>query len=77
VADQNKPDQTQPSITIKAEEGKAVFALPFEMKEFHLAWLVRFVNFVTIPIAMLYCLTILFSLKISLVGRLAGSCSRN
>ncbi len=38
----------------------------------HLAWLIRFVNFVLILAAILYCLTMLFSLKISLLGRLGG-----
>jgi len=36
------------------------------------AWLIRFCNFVLIITAVLYSLTILFSLKISLVGRLGG-----
>jgi len=38
----------------------------------HLAWLIRFINFVLIPTAVLYCLTMLFSLKVSLLGRLGG-----
>jgi hypothetical protein len=38
----------------------------------HLAWLIRFVNFVLVFAAMLYCLTMLFSLKVSLLGRLGG-----
>jgi hypothetical protein len=32
----------------------------------------RFLNFVLVPLAVLYCLTMLFSLKISLAGRLGG-----
>ncbi|MHC4666008.1 MAG: hypothetical protein ACYS9T_08645 [Planctomycetota bacterium] len=38
----------------------------------HLAWLIRLLDFVLILAAMLYCLTMLFSLKISLLGRLGG-----
>lgn len=37
-----------------------------------LAWLVRFVNAVLVLAATLYCLTMLFSLKLSLIGRLGG-----
>ncbi len=33
---------------------------------------VRFINFVLIPVACLYCLTMLFALKVSLIGRLGG-----
>ncbi len=72
AADQNKPAQPEPAITAKAEEKKPAFALPFEIKEVQLAWLVRFVNFVAIPTAALYCLTILFCLKVSFIGRLGG-----
>lgn len=36
------------------------------------AWLIRFCNFILIITAVLYSLTILFSLKISLIGRLGG-----
>ena len=38
----------------------------------HLTQLTRILNFVLIPAAALYCLTMLFSLKISLLGRLGG-----
>jgi len=38
----------------------------------HLAWLIRLAGFVLIPTAMLYCLTMLFCLKLSLLGRLGG-----
>jgi hypothetical protein len=44
----------------------------FEIKLKHLVWLIRFVNFVLILAAILYCLTMLFSLKVSLMGRLGG-----
>lgn len=38
----------------------------------HIVLIVRFCNFVLILAAAMYCLTLLFSLKISLVGRLGG-----
>jgi len=38
----------------------------------HLAWLVSFVNSVLVLAAALYCLMMLFGLKVSLVGRLGG-----
>ncbi len=44
----------------------------FRIEFKRLAWLIRFVDFVLIPAAILYCLTILFSLKVSLLGRLGG-----
>jgi len=44
----------------------------FGIKFKHLSWLIRFVNFVLILVAILYCLTMLFSLKVSLLGRLGG-----
>jgi hypothetical protein len=44
----------------------------FRIKFGYLAWLVRFLDFVLILAAMLYCLTILFNLKVSLLGRLGG-----
>jgi hypothetical protein len=45
---------------------------PFLPKVKHIAAVVRFLNFLLIPSAALYCLTMLFSLKISLIGRLGG-----
>jgi hypothetical protein len=42
------------------------------MKFRHLALLVRLLDFIIIPAAVLYCLTLLFCLKISLLGRLGG-----
>jgi hypothetical protein len=44
----------------------------FEPKIKHITALVSFLNFVLIPSAVLYCLTMLFSLKVSLIGRLGG-----
>jgi hypothetical protein len=38
----------------------------------HVAWLIRLLNFVLVLAAVLYCLTMLFGLKVSLLGRLGG-----
>jgi hypothetical protein len=44
----------------------------FHPKQNHITAIVRFLNFVLIPGAALYCLTMLFCLKVSLIGRLGG-----
>jgi hypothetical protein len=38
----------------------------------HLSWLIRFLNFFLVLTASLYCLTMLFILKVSLQGRMGG-----
>ena len=64
---------------ITADPNQLITAIPepqksslFEMTFERLALLIRFFNFLLIPAAMLYCLTMLFSLKVSLLGRLGG-----
>jgi hypothetical protein len=47
------------------------FAFP-SIRFGHLAWLIRVLNFVLILVAFLHCLTMMFSLKVSLLGRLGG-----
>ncbi len=44
----------------------------FHPRQKHITAIVSFLNFVLIPSAVLYCLTMLFSLKVSLIGRLGG-----
>lgn len=44
----------------------------FRVEFKHLAWIIRSVNFVLVLAVILYCLAILFSLKVSLLGRLGG-----
>jgi hypothetical protein len=44
----------------------------FGIKIGHINWVVRICNFVLILAAILYCLAMLFSFKISLIGRLGG-----
>jgi hypothetical protein len=74
------------SDTIKKAAEKAVAVEPTETKKEikksrqrlfgvkmeHLSWVIRFCNFILILAAVLYCLTLLFCLKISLIGRLGG-----
>jgi len=69
---QQPPQQTDTPLGRAAEyleiQPKSLFGIQFG----HLAWLIRFANVVLILTATLYCLTMLFSLKISLIGRLGG-----
>ncbi|MGA2069957.1 MAG: hypothetical protein ABSG97_01295 [Sedimentisphaerales bacterium] len=44
----------------------------FELHAKHIAAVVRFLDFILIPASLLYCLTILFAMKVSLIGRLGG-----
>jgi hypothetical protein len=44
----------------------------FELRARHIAAVVRFLDFILIPCSLLYCLTILFAMKVSLIGRLGG-----
>jgi len=54
---EQKPQKNTPAFTIKFNQ---------------LAWLIRVLDFLLIPASILYCLTMLFALKISLIGRLGG-----
>jgi hypothetical protein len=60
-----EPNQAAPAK--KLELGK-VLHIKFE----HIAWLVRVCNYILIFAVTMYCLTLLFCLKISLLGRLGG-----
>jgi hypothetical protein len=44
----------------------------FELRARHIAAVVRFLDFILIPCSLLYCLTVLFAMKVSLIGRLGG-----
>jgi hypothetical protein len=64
---------------IGADPNQIISAIPepqkssfFDMTFERLSWLIRFFDFVLILTAVLYCLTMLFSLKVSLLGRLGG-----
>ena len=50
------------------ETGGFLFGITFD----HLVWIIRIANAVLILAATLYCLTLLFSLKVSMLGRLGG-----
>jgi len=60
------PNLAAPEKTPK--KTKLLRAWDFE----YAAWLIRILNFVLIIAGTLYCLTMLFSLKVSLLGRLGG-----
>jgi hypothetical protein len=62
---------------VAADPNQLITAMPEPQKSSffdfeRLASLIRFFNFMLIPAAILYCLTMLFSLKVSLLGRLGG-----
>jgi hypothetical protein len=67
VATPNKPTEAAPQQP-QSKLAKIRFRIEFK----HLAWLISLVNFVLVLAAILYCLTMLFSLKVSLLGRLGG-----
>jgi len=61
-------EAAEPAAEQQVEKKLARFSLKMD----HLVWVIRFLNFLVIPVAILYCLTMLFSLKVSLLGRLGG-----
>jgi hypothetical protein len=67
AATPNKPAEAVPQ-QLKSKLAKLSFRIEFK----HLAWVINLVNFVLVIAAILYCLTMLFSLKVSLMGRLGG-----
>lgn len=68
VAEPNQPTEAAPQKPQQKQIGIG-FLRKFEPTY---SRLIRFVNFVLILTAILYCLTMLFSLKVSLLGRLGG-----
>jgi hypothetical protein len=67
AAASDKPAEAEPQ-----KPQKRLPKLNFKLEFKHVAWLISIINFVLIIAATLYCLAILFSLKISLIGRLGG-----
>lgn len=63
---------TDPNLPITAAPQQQQKSSIFELTFGRLASLISFFNFVLILTAILYCLTMLFSLKVSLLGRLGG-----
>jgi len=71
AAKQSLEEPNQP-ILLSSPQAKHSLSLPKDIEFEHLAWMIKFLNFVLILAAMLYCLATLFILKISIVGRLGG-----
>jgi hypothetical protein len=67
VAEKVTADPNKPIITTSKPK-TSIFAITFK----RLAGLIRLFNFALILAAILYCLTMLFILKVSLQGRLGG-----
>ncbi|MFZ2148384.1 MAG: hypothetical protein WAV28_14310 [Sedimentisphaerales bacterium] len=68
VGEAAKKVAAEQSEPVKAELENSLFGINFN----HLAMGIRLVNAILVLTGLLYCLTILLSLKISLVGRLGG-----
>jgi len=71
------PNNSRELVSAKAEAGAGKAEKPQQKRFFsiqikHLNWVIRFCNFIIILAAVLYCLTLLFSFKVSLIGRLGG-----
>jgi hypothetical protein len=61
-------EPNEPAEAVPQQQKSPLFEMTFE----RLAWLIRLADYVLILTAILYCLTMLFSLKVSLLGRLGG-----
>jgi hypothetical protein len=69
-----EPNMKQ-TLQVGAEPNKPApveVTVRFELRARHIAAVVRFLDFILIPCSILYCLTILFAMKVSLIGRLGG-----
>ncbi|MHC4221006.1 MAG: hypothetical protein ACYST9_01180 [Planctomycetota bacterium] len=66
AAETNQPKVEQPVQTAQPPEKR--FAIKFK----YVAGIIKFLNYVLVFTSVLYCLTMLFGLKISLFGRLGG-----
>lgn len=70
-ADANAAAGSQDKKAEKQKNGKFI-DLPVIITQDDMSWTVKIMNFILIPTSVLYFLTILFSLKVSIVGRLGG-----
>ena len=70
ISGPNQPAVADNSKKQQPEQQTGTFL--FEITNKQLSWLIRFLNFVLIFSAVLYCLTMLFALKVSLLGRIGG-----
>jgi hypothetical protein len=67
----NAPSRLEPEPgVIESPQGGIHYSFAPRME--HVVALVRFLNFVLIPAPVIYCLTMLFAFKVSLIGRLGG-----
>lgn len=60
------------NVPVIEKQAKKKLDLSNAIRPVHIMWTIRSADFVIILAATLYCLTILFCLKISLIGRLGG-----
>lgn len=67
-----EPNQKTAPVPQPPASQKAIPHFNITIKLNQLIWLIRFFNFLLVPVACFYCLTLLFSLKISMLGRLGG-----
>jgi len=75
AAGANKAAEPNAQATQAAEPNEpeqVAFAVRLELTLSHVISTVRLLNFVLVPSAVLYCLSMLFALKISMIGRLGG-----
>lgn len=63
-AEPNEPNAPAPA--------KTIIIPPIKIKFSQLSWLIRFCNYLLVVCSVIYSLTLLFCMKISLVGRLGG-----
>jgi hypothetical protein len=74
VSQAPQPGEVEPSDSNapKQPAGKKELVKVLHIKFEHIAWLIRVCNYLLVFVSTLYCLTLLFCLKISLLGRLGG-----
>ncbi len=72
AAQQVATDANQSTKAIEQQDKPRKIFPFFTIKLTCVASVIRFLNFVLVPAAVLYCLTMLFVLKVSLLGRLGG-----
>ena len=65
-------DTGQPAKAVADKPKPKKFTLPFTITFQQISLLITFLNFIAILSATLYCLTLLFALKVSMLGRLGG-----
>jgi len=72
AAEPNKPVEEPQQPSPAASQSEETRGFPFGVTSRHLYWTIRIVNGFLVLTAVLYCLCMLFSLKVSLIGRLGG-----